>query len=154
MGKEVALSYSIWIQTSAEEVWKALTEAKLSSQYFPYALIGGEWSKGSAYAMRRDDGSVVYDGTVLEADRPHRLVQTCNMKAVPEFVGHEEFELEWLIEQSGDACKLTIFHRGDEAAAQLIEMLVNHCPDTASGIKTLLETGKPLRMPNRVDSGV
>jgi hypothetical protein len=31
-------------------------------------------------------------------------------------------------------------------------MLVSHCPETASGIKTLLETGKPLRMPNPVEA--
>lgn len=154
MGQEVELSYSIWIQASADEVWGTLTEPALSSQYFPYALIEGVWSKGSAYAMRRGDGSVVYDGKVIAADRPHRLVQTCNMKAIPTFIGHEEFVLEWVIEQSGDASKLTILHRGGEAAAQLIKMLVSHCPDTASGIKTLLETGKPLRMPAPVESPV
>lgn len=154
MGQQLELSYSIWIQASPDEVWKALTEPALSRQYFPYALIEGVWTDGSAYAMRREDGSVAYDGTVLKAERPYRLVQTCNMKAIPAFVGHEAFVLEWIIEQSGDASKLTILHRGGEAAAQLIEMLVSHCPDTASGIKTLLETGKPLRMPNPVEAGV
>ena len=39
MGQELELSYSIWIQASADEVWKALTEPALSSQYFPYALL-------------------------------------------------------------------------------------------------------------------
>lgn len=154
MGPEVELSYSIWIQASPDQVWTALTEPALSRQYFPYALIEGVWTSGSAYAMRREDGSVAYDGTVVMADRPHRLVQTCNMKAVPAFIGHEEFVLEWIIEQSGDASKLPILHRGSKATAQLIEMLVSHCPDTASGIKTLLETGKPLRMPNPVATGV
>ena len=151
MRRDVQLSYSIWIQASADDVWKALTDPTLSKQYFPYALIEGTWSKGSPYAMRGGDGSVAYDGTVIAAERPHRLVQTCNMKAIPGFVGHEEFVLEWIIEQSGDACKLTILHRGSEASADVIEMLVRHCPDTASGIKTLLETGKPLRMPNPLD---
>ena len=154
MERDVELSYSIWIQASADDVWKTLTDPSLSSQYFPYARIEGVWSKGSAYAMRRGDGSVVYDGTVLAADPPHRLVQTCNMKAVSGSVGHDEFVLEWTIEQSGDASKLTIFHRGSEASAELIKMLVGHCPDTASGIKTLLETGKPLRMPNPLEARV
>lgn len=153
MGNEVELSYSIWIQADAVKVWEALTDAALSTQYFPYARIEGDWRRGGAYAMRGADGTVFYDGRVVEADRPHRLVQTCNMKAVPEFIGHEEFLLEWVVEQSGDASKLTIVHRGAEAAAPLIRFLVSHCPDTASGIKTLLETGKPLRMPNPAGAG-
>lgn len=151
MSQELELSYSIYIQADPEQIWEALTEPRLSIQYFPYAAIGGDWHEGSDYAMRQADGSVAYEGKVLVADRPRQLVQTVHMKAIPAFVGHEEFTLEWVIERFGDACKLTILHRGSEA--KLIEMLVSHCPDTASGIKTLLETGKPLRIAHRVEAG-
>lgn len=151
MSHELELRYSIYIQASPEQIWEALTEPRLSTQYFPYAAIGGEWRAGSDYAMRHTDGSVVYEGKVLQADRPRLLLQTVNMKAIPAFVGHKEFTLEWLVEQFGDACKLTILHRGSEA--KVIETLASHCPDTASGIKTLLETGKPLRIANRVEGG-
>jgi uncharacterized protein YndB with AHSA1/START domain len=153
MSNEVDLSYSIWIQASADRVWETLTDGALSSQYFPYALIEGDWREGGSYAMRTADGAVVYDGTVLKADRPHRLVQSCNMRAVPDFVDHVPFTLEWVVEEAGDVSRLTIRHEGGAAEAPLIHFLVSHCPDTASGIKTLLETGRSLRVPSPARAG-
>ena len=41
-------------------------------------------------------------------------------------------------------------HRGSDSDARLFEMLTGHCPDLLSGMNTLLERGKPVRIGHRV----
>jgi hypothetical protein len=87
----------------------------------------------------------MYEGKVLESDRPRRLVQTVNFRD-PRFAGHQEMTIEWDIEQMGEACKVKISHRGSGRDARMIETLTSYCPTMLSGIKTLLETGQPLHI--------
>jgi hypothetical protein len=47
---------------------------------------------------------------------------------------------------------LTIGHEGSESDRKLFERLTGHCHHTLSGIKTLLETGKPLSIPQPVEA--
>src|SRR5262249_27084037 len=48
------------------------------------------------------------------------------------------------IEQQGECCKLTVVHDEFEGETQTYQLVGNGWPVTLAGIKTLLETGKPL----------
>ena len=155
MGHDLEHSYSIYVKASPEQVWEGLTESTFTTRYFPYAATQSDWRVGSEYVMTRAGGaSVVYDGKVLVSDRPRQLVQTVNIKFDPSLVGHKEMTISWDIEQFGEACRVTITHRGAGPDTKLFNMLVSHCPDLMSGLKTLLETGMPLQIGEGVEAGV
>ena len=151
MSGELSHSYSIYIQATPEQVWEALTTPKFTTQYFPGHAAESDWQPGSDYVMRNPtDGSVMFEGKVVESDPPRRLVQTVSFKRNPAFEDHEEMTIAWDVEQFGEACRVTIGHRGSDSDAKLLERLTGHCPDMMSGLKTLLETGRPLHIGQRV----
>jgi uncharacterized protein YndB with AHSA1/START domain len=148
-------SYSIYIKASPEQVWEALTTPSFTTRYFPGGAVKSDWQEGSDYTMNSADGAkVLYDGRVVVSHRLRRLVQTVNIKFDPSVIGHEEMTIEWDIERFGETCLLTIIHRGADSVAKQFGMLTSHCPDLMSGIKTLLETGQPLQIGERVEAGV
>jgi uncharacterized protein YndB with AHSA1/START domain len=143
MTSELTHSYDILIQATPEQVWDALTKSEFTTRYFPATSVDSTWQSGSHYAHLRG-GTVAFEGKVVDADPPRRLVETVNFKAFPEWVGHEEFILRWDIEPMGDSCKVTVTHEGPESVGRLFDRVTPQCPVTLSGMKTLLETGKPL----------
>jgi uncharacterized protein YndB with AHSA1/START domain len=148
-------SYSIYIKASPEQVWEALTTPSFTTRYFPGGAVKSDWQEGSDYTMNSADGAkVLYDGRVVVSHRLRRLVQTVNIKFDPSVIGHEEMTIEWDIERFGETCLLTMIHRGADSVANQFGMLTSHCPDLMSGIKTLLETGQPLQIGERVEAGV
>ncbi len=144
---ELQHSYSVFIRATPEQVWEALTTSSFTTQYYFGSAVESDWRVGSDYRMTDPTGtSVTFDGKVLEADRPRRLVQSVNVKFDPAFRGHGELSISWDVEQYGETCLVTIGHRGTDSDARLFHMLTSHCPHVLSGLKTLLETGTPLRI--------
>jgi uncharacterized protein YndB with AHSA1/START domain len=151
MSSELTHSYSVFIKATPQQVWEALTTSRFTTQYNFGSAVTSDWRPGSDYAMTSPDGaSVMYDGKVLVADPPRRLVQTVNVKFDPALAGHKEMTISWDVEQFGETCQVTIGHRGSDSDATLFEMLTSHCPHVMSGLKTLLETGKPLHIGQHV----
>ncbi len=85
------------------------------------------------------------DGTVIEAEPGRKLVQTFNAKWDPELAGEKETRVTWEIERIGGACKMTVTHEGFEADSKQYHGVDDGgWSQILSGMKTLLETGKPL----------
>jgi uncharacterized protein YndB with AHSA1/START domain len=137
-------TYRIVVQATPEQVWEALTTSRFTTQYYFGLAAESEWQSGSAYAMRRGD-TTAFDGTVVDSARPHRLLQTVRVKFLP-ITNQEELTIRWDIEPLGDACSVAITHQGSSVDAELFAQVTSTCPELLSGLKTLLETGRPLRM--------
>ena len=69
--------YVTYIRASAEQVWRALTDADLTTRDWGHANVS-DWQPGSIWEHRRVDGSDNVDvvGHVFQADLPSRLVIT------------------------------------------------------------------------------
>ncbi len=69
--------YVTYIQSSPETVWKALTDADLTAQYWGHSNVS-DWLPGSRWEHVRTDGSGIADGVgeVIEVAPPRRLVMT------------------------------------------------------------------------------
>jgi len=140
-------SHSIYIRATPEQVWQALTDPALTTQYFFGGAMQSDWRVGSEYRLTSPDGAnVQFDGAVLESEPGRRLVQSVRIKFNPAFVGHDEMSIAWDIEPFGEACRVTISHRGAPTTTQVFAFVTSHCADLLSGMKTLLETGTPLRI--------
>jgi uncharacterized protein YndB with AHSA1/START domain len=137
-------TYRIVVQATPEQVWEALTTPSFTTQYYFGLSAESDWQSGSAYAMRRGDATA-FDGTVLHSERPRRLLQTVKVRFLP-ITNTEEMTIEWGIEPLGEACSVAITHKGSSADAELFAEVTNTCPELLSGLKTLLETERPLRM--------
>ncbi|MET7773121.1 metalloregulator ArsR/SmtB family transcription factor [Nocardia sp. NPDC005366] len=135
--------YVTYIQASAEQVWRALTDADLTAQYWGHANVS-DWQPGSDWEHRRVDGSGEIDvfGRVLEAEAPTRLVITFD--DVPDAESSREPSVvTFLIEPHQDIVRLTVTHE-KLPNPEMLEGISQGWPAVLANLKSLLETGRVL----------
>lgn len=135
----------IFIASTPERVWSALIDTALSKSYFFGNSVEVGASVGAPFIVRRPDGAVDVDGEIVAYEPPHRLRVTWRVVAMEEQKDKPPAEIEYRIEQTGEAVKLTVseFHTWD-VPEKFREAGRNGWALILSGIKSILETGKPL----------
>ena len=134
--------YTVYIRTTPEKLWQALTQADRTQHYFFKTRVESAWNKGASIQYKMPDGALAVDGEVVEA-KPHtRLVQTWRIRYSPEMEKEGFSKLTWEIEKQGPMCKLTVVH--DELAEKTAADVGGGWPYVLSGLKSLLETGEAL----------
>jgi uncharacterized protein YndB with AHSA1/START domain len=140
-----AIVYTIYIASTAEKVWEALTTAEFSRKYFSGLSVEVELKVGGAFVVRQPDGSVHISGEVIECDPPRRLTVTFNVNwpALIEKLGATLVTYE--IEPAGDAVKLTLIQSHDRPISDdILSGGRQGWPAILSSLKSLLETGEAL----------
>ena len=138
--------FEIYIKTTPERLWQAITDSEMRSKYNFGARVKSDWKVGGRYEQSHPGShTLLGEGENLEVDPPRRLVQS--MKALwDEDVKREgTSRVTWEIEPVGDSCHLTVTH--DELREGANEQLYGGWPMILSGLKTLLETGELLTTP-------
>ena len=140
-----AIVYTIYIASTPEKVWEALTTADFSRKYFSGLAIEAELRPGGAFIVRAPDGSVHISGEVIACDPPKKLTVTWNVnwpglveKLGPTLVTYE-------IEPSGESVKITMLQSHDRPISDdILSGGRAGWPAILSSLKSVLETGKPL----------
>lgn len=140
-----AIVYAIYIASTQEKVWQALTSAEFSRMYFFGNAVEVDLRVGGAYIVRTLDGALHISGEVIECDPPRRLTVTFNVNW-PELVEKLGPTLvTWEIEQAGEAVRLTLSQSQDrELSDAILSGGRQGWPAILSSLKSVLETGKPL----------
>ncbi|MCX7310132.1 MAG: SRPBCC family protein [Afipia sp.] len=137
--------YTIYIASTPERVFEALTTAAYSKQYFFGFAVECELKVGGAFIIRTPDGSVHIDGKVLACEPPNKLSVTWNVNwpGLVEKLG--ETIVTYDIAQMGDSVRLTMTesHERDLPDDTLSGGRAGW-PTILSSLKSVLETGKPL----------
>ncbi len=144
MEKTMEKMFEIYIKTTPERLWEAITDPALRAKYNFGAGVASDWKTGSRYEMKAGD-FLLGEGEILEVDPPRRLVQTMVAHFSPEAEAEGESRITWDIEQVEDSCRLTITH--DQMREGACDQLYGGWPMILSGLKTLLETGEQLTTP-------
>ena len=137
--------YTIYIASTPEKVWEALTSAELSRKYFFGNSVEVELRVGGAFIVRTPDEALHISGQVFECDPPNKLTVTFNVnwpelieKLGPTLVTYE-------IEPAGEAVKLTMTESHDRPLSDdILSGGRQGWPAILSGLKSLLETGRPM----------
>jgi uncharacterized protein YndB with AHSA1/START domain len=134
--------YVTYIESTAEKVWHALTDADVTAQFWGHSNVS-DWKVGSSWEHQRTDGSGVADvvGTVVESAPPTRLVTTWAAPGDAPEAGPSQVTFD--IEQHGDIVRLTVTHANlaDESEC---DGVMQGWSAVLSNLKSLLETGSPL----------
>ena len=138
--------YEVYIRTTPEKLWQALTDGALTKQYFyGGTLEGGPLAVGSPMTYRDAEGDVMTGGEVLEIEAPRRLVQT--WRATWQGAAADpDSRVTYEITPLGASCKLSVTHEHASADGETAKSTVGGWPVVLSGLKTLLETGAPLEI--------
>ncbi len=144
--KSMEKVFEIYIKTTPERLWEAITDTEMRSKYHFGCLVSSDWTPGSRYEQRTPDGArVLGEGENLEVDPPRRLVQSMKALWGEDVKSEGTSRVTWEIEPVGDSCRLTVTHDNLREGAN--DQLYGGWPMILSGLKTLLETGELLTTP-------
>jgi len=137
--------YTIYIASTPQKVWEALTSAEFSRKYFFGNAVEIDLKIGGAYIVRTPDGAAHISGEVVECDCPRKLAVTFNVNW-PELIERLGATLvTYEIEPAGDAVRLTMTESHDRPLDDdILSGGRQGWPAILSSLKSLLETGKPL----------
>jgi len=138
--------YEIYIRSTPERIWQALTDSDLVKRYYFGSVIDSDFRAGSPIVYKQPDtGRIDIEGKVIEADPPRRLVHTFAVGWDPD-VKDPPSRVAWEITPMGKACRLSVTHDGFAEENETFAQTKSGWPIILSGLKTLLETGSQLQI--------
>lgn len=145
--------FEIYIKTTPEKLWHAITDPELRAKYTFGMRIETDWTQGSAFRGMGGPDLVITQGVNLEVDPPRKLVQSFSALWGEDVKAEGTSRVTWEIEPVGDSCCLTVTH--DQLREGANDQLFGGWPMILSGLKTLLETGETLTTPGslRMEAG-
>ena len=136
--------YQLFIRATPEAIWEAITDPAFTERYFYGTRI--ETTADRRLTAAPDDPTMAGEDPVFEYDPPRRLVHGWRSKWNPALAAEEPSRVTWEIDPREDGtCLLTLVHDRLEGAPKTAEGVAGEgWMYVLSGLKTLLETGKPL----------
>jgi len=137
--------YQLYINTAAEEVWRAITDPATVARFFFGQVCEATYEVGGHLRSWSPDRSKMWgDNVILECDPPRRLVHTWRSLYDPDMASEPDSRVTWEIEaQPGGFAKLTLIHdRLDDSPKTAAS--VRGWSYILSNLKTVVETGAAL----------
>jgi uncharacterized protein YndB with AHSA1/START domain len=134
--------YVIYIASTPEKVFAALTDPEQSACYWFGYRVTSTWKVGAPFSLMKD-GKHWDTGTVLEYEAPRRLAYTFH----PEHDGLEKerpSRVSFDLEEINGQVKLTMSHDDFDDGSSVLPKISVGWPSILSSLKSLLETGKEL----------
>ena len=140
------LIYETYVRTSAEQLFRALTESEFTSQYFHETHVKSDWKEGSVVRFEYEDGRTAIEGEVL-AYEPHSLLSiTWHPLYNPETLDEKPSRVTFSITEMGEVCKLRTVHDRFEHGSGVFLGVQTGWFFVLDNLKSYLETGKALEV--------
>ncbi|MCI0362235.1 MAG: SRPBCC domain-containing protein [Phycisphaerales bacterium] len=138
--------YAVHIATTPEKLWQALTRNEFWQEYWNGEWrVESTWKSGSPVKFFNGDGTFFSEGKVIASDPPKSLTYT--WPSPPEDQGSappEPERLTWQIKPTGpSAVMLKLIH--ECLSEKYYQSVGEGWPAILSSLKSLLETGQPLK---------
>lgn len=138
------LVYQVFIRTTPERLWQALTDSADTRRYFYGVEAICDWQVGSTLTMAKAGEPPALECEILEIEPPRRLVTTFRMMHHADTLADAPTKVTWEIEPQPGLCKLTLIHEDFVRETATYREVSQGWNPILSGLKTLLETGEPL----------
>jgi DNA-binding transcriptional ArsR family regulator/uncharacterized protein YndB with AHSA1/START domain len=140
--------YQVWINTTPEKLWAAITRPEHTQRYYYGTAVHSEWEPGSPLEYTYPDGTVAANGKVLEVETNRRVVMEFNAVWDEAIRDEPPVRMTWDIAPSGELCKLTVTTDGVIPGSSTESQFQGGIGFIVSGLKTLLETGTAMPSPD------
>lgn len=134
--------YVTAVAAKPEDVWKALTTAEFTRQYWHKASVESDFKAGSPIRFYVGDGEVALEGEILAADRPDKLSYTWTFPRNPAQKNEPPSRVTFRLAAIEQGTKLTVVHDRFEEGSEIYKQISQGWPLVIAGLKTLLEGGK------------
>jgi uncharacterized protein YndB with AHSA1/START domain len=143
MRPELRHVYQVYIRTTPEKLWEAITSADLTKLYFYGTIVKSSFKPGDPIAYT-SEGKLMLAGEIIEADPPRKLTHTFKHYWSGDGDDDRPSRVTYEVEEVGEVCKLTLIHDDFDSETYTYRSVREGWNPVLSALKTLLETGKPL----------
>ncbi len=145
MSEKPSSVFVIYIVTTPQKAWESLTNGDFTKKYFFGRRMESDWNVGSPWRLVMADGRIDCQGKVLESDPPRWLAVTWHVEWMEELRHLPGAVVTFQIDALGDVIRLTVSEFHPEGMDEkYVEGGRKGWPIILSGLKSLLETGRPL----------
>ena len=137
--------YQVLIKAPPDEVWRAIVDGDQTVQYFYHTRVESTWEVGAPITYSLPDGTLAADGEVLAMEPGRRVEMTFQARWDPDLLADGPAREIWTVEPADHVTKLTVEIYDLDPESRTLRDFIEGLPEIVSGMKTLLETGAPLR---------
>ncbi len=146
--------YVIYIRTTPEKLWQALSDPEFTRKYWVETWQESEWKKGASWKIVGPTGKVADSGVVVEIDPPKKLVLSWKHHLTPGASHEGPTRLTYTLEPEGESVKLIVIHESDVPDSKVIGAVSQGWPHILSSLKSMLETGESLEATRKWPEGL
>jgi uncharacterized protein YndB with AHSA1/START domain len=136
--------YMTVIAAPPERVWEGLTTAEFTEQYWHATRVRSDFTAGATIEFLNPDDSVGVAGEIVTAERPKELSYTWRFLRNPDAADDPASLVTFRLEAIRVGTRLTVIHDRLADGSATATMVAFGWPHVIAGLKTLLETGKPV----------
>lgn len=136
----VSVSFVCYVRAPAADVWQALTEPGLVSQWRFGMRFQTSWSPGARLRSAAPDG----EGVVVESEPGQLLVYDWTADDPSMNAGFPS-RVRFALDSVGETTRMGVRHDGLQAGSRFHEVVSEGWPMMLASLKSLLETGSALR---------
>jgi len=136
--------YMTVIAAPPERVWEGLTTAEFTEQYWHATRVRSDFTAGATIEFLNPDDSVGVAGEIVTAERPKELSYTWRFLRNPDAADDPASLVTFRLEAIRAGTRLTVIHDRLADGSATATMVAFGWPHVIAGLKTLLETGKPV----------
>ena len=136
--------YTLFIGTSPEKLWQALTTPEFTQQYWGGRRHETDWQVGSPFKMFKPDGEAEVHGEILISDPYKTLAYSWHSAQLGGQPSRVTFELSPFPAAAGHSITQLKITHDEFAPGANISTAVMGWTAILNNLKTLLETGQTL----------
>jgi uncharacterized protein YndB with AHSA1/START domain len=135
--------YVLYIASTPEKVWQALTDPNMTEQYWFGYRISAHGKAGDPVTAVSPKGKEVHRDVLLESDPPRRLSYSWH-PLYKEMQDERPSRVTFTIEPFKNQARLTIVHDDFEEGSKVYESIKGGWSAVLSSLKSFLESGRGL----------
>lgn len=143
LAEGISFEQTIYIKTTKEKVWEAITTPKVASKYYMCPLKEIDLKKGSKIIYGTAQADLI-TGEILEAKAKEKLSHSFKFNMPNQNTEDPSTNVHYLIREVNGMTELTLIHEGFEKKNDSFYNITSGWPFILSNLKTYLETGKTL----------
>jgi DNA-binding transcriptional ArsR family regulator/uncharacterized protein YndB with AHSA1/START domain len=136
--------YQVYIQCRPEDAWNAIVDGDVTVQYYYGTRVESAFEPGASIRYSYADGSIAADGEILAFDPPKRLETTFHPRWDSALDAAGAIRMVWLVDDVNGVTRVTVELWDIDPTGKVYREFVEGIPFIVSGMKSVLETGRPL----------
>jgi uncharacterized protein YndB with AHSA1/START domain len=136
--------YVVYIASTPEKVWEALTKPDITEQYWFGYRVKADGKAGDRMTAISPAGKPAHDDPILESDPPRKLSYAWQ-PLYKDMQGERPSRVTFELEPFKGQTRLTIVHDEFDEGSKIFGMISKGWPAVLSSMKSFLETGRGLQ---------